>query len=43
MTAISCGWAYSVALRNDGTVWTWGDNSYGQLGCGTNVNSDVPV
>ncbi len=32
-----------MALRSDGTVWTWGDNEYGELGDGTNVNSDVPV
>ncbi|MCY1018955.1 Ig-like domain-containing protein [Pyxidicoccus sp. MSG2] len=26
---------FSVALRSDGTVWTWGENADGQLGLGT--------
>ena len=25
----------AAALRTDGTLWTWGSNSYGQLGMGT--------
>ncbi len=32
MTAIACGYRHSIAIRSDGTVWAWGDNSYGQLG-----------
>ncbi|HEX9061072.1 MAG TPA: alpha/beta fold hydrolase, partial [Clostridia bacterium] len=27
----------------DGTVWAWGDNTYGQLGDSTNTNSSTPV
>jgi alpha-tubulin suppressor-like RCC1 family protein len=34
ITAISVGDEYSIALKNDGTVWTWGCNIYGQLGNG---------
>ena len=34
---------HSAALKLDGTVWTWGDNSYGQLGNGTQTASSVPV
>jgi hypothetical protein len=34
---------HSLALKNDGTVWAWGDNKHGQLGNGTNTNSNVPV
>ena len=26
-----------MALRQDGTVWTWGDNTFGQLGDNTTV------
>jgi alpha-tubulin suppressor-like RCC1 family protein len=25
---VSAGWIHSVAIRSDGTVWTWGDNSW---------------
>src|SRR5207237_1361854 len=31
VTAISAGEVWSLALRADGTVWAWGDNSWGQL------------
>jgi alpha-tubulin suppressor-like RCC1 family protein len=41
--AITAGYAHSLALRNDGTVWVWGDNLYGQLGIGSNSASYVPV
>jgi alpha-tubulin suppressor-like RCC1 family protein len=27
--------AHTVALKNDGTVWAWGNNHFGQLGDGT--------
>jgi alpha-tubulin suppressor-like RCC1 family protein len=37
--AITGGPVHSVALRSDGSVWTWGDNSYGTLGDGTYVVS----
>jgi len=30
--AIAAGGSHSMALQSDGTLWTWGDNSYGQLG-----------
>ena len=29
---VSAGGNFSAALRQDGTVWAWGDNGYGQLG-----------
>jgi alpha-tubulin suppressor-like RCC1 family protein len=32
VVAIAAGGHHSLALKNDGTVWAWGDNSYGQLG-----------
>ena len=38
VTAIAGGAAHSIALKSDGTVWTWGDNSFGQLGDGTNTS-----
>ena len=32
-----------VALKTDGTVYTWGGNEYGQLGNGTNTNVLKPT
>lgn len=32
--AIAAGSYHSLALKNDGTVWCWGDNWYGQIGHG---------
>ena len=39
---ISGGYNHTVAIKHDGTLWAWGDNSYGQLGDGTNVNKTSP-
>jgi alpha-tubulin suppressor-like RCC1 family protein len=43
--AIAAGDDYGMALRDDGTVWTWGSNNYGQLGNGGAIgdNSYVTV
>ena len=40
---IAAGYAYSLALASDGTVYAWGANAYGQLGNGLTTNSNVPV
>jgi alpha-tubulin suppressor-like RCC1 family protein len=37
------GHQHSLALKNDGTVWAWGLNNYGQLGDGTTTNKLSPV
>ena len=29
---VAAGYSYSLALDPDGTVWAWGENTYGQLG-----------
>jgi hypothetical protein len=29
VTAIAAGHSHNLALRADGTVWAWGDNSHG--------------
>ncbi|OHB99996.1 MAG: hypothetical protein A3G70_03465 [Planctomycetes bacterium RIFCSPLOWO2_12_FULL_39_13] len=41
--AIISGHYHSLALKSDGTIWTWGYNKYGQLGDGTFSSSYVPV
>ncbi|MEY3896593.1 MAG: hypothetical protein RLZZ214_2113 [Verrucomicrobiota bacterium] len=43
VVAISAGYYHNLALCSDGTVAAWGQNTYGQLGDGTNTNSSVPV
>lgn len=44
ITAVAAGaHYYSMALRKDGTVWTWGYNHFGQLGNGTTTTSLVPT
>ncbi|MEG0595479.1 MAG: chromosome condensation regulator RCC1, partial [Aurantimicrobium sp.] len=42
-TSISAGSSHSLALGSDGNTYAWGYNWYGQLGNGTNTDSDVPV
>lgn len=41
--AIGTGYNSSFAVTQDGKVWAWGNNKYGQLGDGTTTNRLVPV
>ena len=41
--AIAAGIMHSMALKSDGSVWTWGNNQFGQLGDGSGVSSQLPV
>lgn len=35
---ISCGYNYCFAISKDDGLWSWGNNSYGQLGSGDYLN-----
>jgi alpha-tubulin suppressor-like RCC1 family protein len=41
--AIAGGDLHTLALKNDGTVWAWGENMFGQVGDGTNTERHTPV
>jgi len=43
VTKMAAGLGHSLALLEDGTVWAWGDNQFGQLGDGTLIDRNVPV
>ena len=34
---------HSLALKSDGTVWTWGFNTHGQLGDGSAKHRNLPI
>ncbi len=40
VTAIAAGWSSSFALKEDGTVWSWGSNTGGTLGQGANAGGN---
>ena len=40
---ISAGYQHMLALRNDGTLWSWGKNILGELGDGTTTTRLGPV
>ncbi|TKS80820.1 BTB domain-containing protein 2 [Collichthys lucidus] len=40
---VACGYAHTLALTDDGFVYAWGANSYGQLGTGNKSNQALPT
>ena len=40
---VSSGYIHSVGLKTDGTLWAWGNNSYGQLGIGSAGSKSTPT
>lgn len=40
--SVAAGYYHALAVKTDGSLWTWGYNYYGQLGDGTTVNSLTP-
>ncbi|XP_055343314.1 RCC1 and BTB domain-containing protein 1-like [Paramacrobiotus metropolitanus] len=43
VTRVVCGYAHILALTDQGHIYAWGANTYGQLGNGTKLNSSIPV
>lgn len=40
---VACGYAHTLALTDEGFVYSWGANSYGQLGTGNKSNQAFPT
>ena len=40
---VDSGTSHTLALKGDGTVWSWGNNQYGQLGNGTTTSNSTPA
>ncbi|MEN6460939.1 MAG: X2-like carbohydrate binding domain-containing protein [Syntrophomonas sp.] len=43
VTAVQAGDGYFIMLKDDGTVWAYGQNGYGQIGDGTLIDRNTPV
>ena len=40
---VSSGFYHCAAIKTDGTLWTWGQGSYGKLGTNDTTNKSTPV
>lgn len=40
---VAVGFNFTAVVKRDGTLWTWGENGSGQLGCGTTTSRQTPV
>jgi len=40
---VSSGYDHCAAIKTDGTLWTWGRNSYGKLGINNTISRSTPV
>jgi alpha-tubulin suppressor-like RCC1 family protein len=40
---VSCGGVHTGAIKTDGTLWMWGNNSYGQLGTNDRTDRSSPI
>jgi alpha-tubulin suppressor-like RCC1 family protein len=40
---VSTGDFYTAAIKTDGTLWTWGQNNFGQLGVNNTISRSTPV
>jgi len=43
VAAVSVGWARTLAITKDGTLWAWGNNENGAVGDGTTTMRITPV
>jgi alpha-tubulin suppressor-like RCC1 family protein len=43
VAAIAAGREHSLAIRDNGSLWAWGGNYFGQLGDGTTIERHRPV
>ena len=43
ITQVVCGYAHTLALSDEGMMYAWGANSYGQLGTGNKANMVSPA
>ncbi|MCL2503639.1 MAG: cell wall-binding repeat-containing protein [Coriobacteriia bacterium] len=41
--SVSAGQWHSLAMKDDGSLWSWGCNDSGQLGDGTSVDKSIPA
>src|SRR5690606_20685058 len=41
--AVSAGDYFTIGLKEDGSLWAWGENDVGQLGNGSTENTSVPT
>jgi len=42
-TTISSGGGHTLAIKADGSLWSWGHSLFGQLGLGNTTSRDIPV
>jgi alpha-tubulin suppressor-like RCC1 family protein len=40
---VACGYQFTTSIKTDGTLWSWGRNSNGQIGDNTIVSKSSPV
>jgi len=43
VVAVTVGWQTALAIKSDGSLYSWGNNWYGQVGDGTTTDRPYPV